>query len=47
MPFAFCVQLFARLLGVMKTLYRAPRANAVRERSLENVRRECLDHFLL
>lgn len=31
----------------LRTPYRAPRVNAVNERFLGSVRRECLDHFLL
>ena len=30
-----------------RTLYRTPRANAICERFLGSVRRECLDHFLI
>jgi putative transposase len=34
-------------IEVLKTPYRAPRANAVCERFLGSLRRECLDHFVL
>jgi putative transposase len=34
-------------INVLRTPYRAPRANAVCERFLGSVRRECLDHFLI
>lgn len=34
-------------IEVLKTPYRAPKANAVCERSLGSVRRECLDHMLV
>ena len=32
---------------VLKTPYRAPKANAICERFLGSLRRECLDHFLI
>ncbi len=32
---------------MLKIPYRAPRANAICERFLGNVRRECLDHLLI
>jgi putative transposase len=32
---------------MLRTPYRTPRANAVCERFLGSVRRECLDHFLI
>jgi len=32
---------------VLKTPYRAPKANAICKRFLESVRRECLDHLLV
>jgi putative transposase len=43
---------FARLatasgITVLRTPVRAPRANAITERFLRSVRRECLDHLLL
>ncbi len=43
---------FARMaeasgIAVLRTPYRAPRANAVCERFLGSVRRECLDHLLV
>ena len=43
---------FARIattsgIKVLRTPYRTPRANAVCERFLGSVRRECLDHFLI
>ena len=34
-------------INVLRTPYRTPRANAVCERFLGSVRRECLDHFLI
>ncbi len=34
-------------IKVLRTPYRAPLANAVCERFLGSVRRECLDHFLI
>ncbi len=34
-------------IAVLRTPYRAPRANAVCERFLDSVRRECLDHILV
>ena len=34
-------------IAVLRTPYRAPRANAVCERFLGSVRRECLDHLLI
>ena len=34
-------------IKVLRTPYQAPRANAVCERFLGSVRRECLDHFLI
>jgi transposase InsO family protein len=34
-------------IKVLRTPYRTPRANAVCERFLRSVRRECLDHFLI
>jgi len=45
-------QHFARVaatsgIKVLRTPYRTPRANAVCERFLGSVRRECLDHFLV
>ena len=45
-------QNFARVaatsgIKVLRTPYRMPRANAVCERFLGSVRRECLDHFLV
>ncbi len=43
---------FARVVEIsgielLRTPYRAPRANAVCERFLGSVRRECLDHLLV
>ena len=43
---------FARVAGtsrieILKTPYHAPRANAICERLLGSVRRECLDHLLI
>ena len=41
---------FARVaaeIEVLKTPYRAPKANAICERFLGSLRRECLDHFLI
>jgi transposase InsO family protein len=45
-------QQFARVattsgIKVLRTPYRTPQANAVCERFLGSVRRECLDHFLV
>jgi transposase InsO family protein len=37
----------ASSIGVLKTPYRAPKANAICERFLGSVRRECLDHILV
>jgi putative transposase len=34
-------------IQILKTPYRAPRANAICERFLSSVRRECLDHILV
>ncbi len=34
-------------IEVLKTPYRAPKANAICERFLGSVRRECLDHILV
>jgi transposase InsO family protein len=34
-------------INVLRTPYRTPQANAVCERFLGSVRRECLDHFLI
>ena len=34
-------------IGVLRTPYRAPKANAICERFLGSVRRECLDHSLI
>ena len=34
-------------IEILKTPYRAPKANAICERFLGSVRRECLDHFLI
>jgi putative transposase len=36
-----------RGIQVLKTPYRAPKANAFCERLLRSVRQECLDHFLV
>ena len=45
-------QAFARIavgtfIEVLKTPYRAPKVNAICERFLGSVRRECLDHILV
>jgi transposase InsO family protein len=47
-----CGQHFARVaatssIKVLRTPYRTPQANAICERFLGSVRRECLDHFLI
>jgi putative transposase len=34
-------------INVLRTPYRTPQANAICERFLGSVRRECLDHFLI
>jgi len=34
-------------IEILKTPYRAPKANAICERFLGGVRRECLDHMLI
>ena len=34
-------------IEILKTPYRAPKANAICERFLGSVRRECLDHLLI
>lgn len=34
-------------IEVLKTPYRAPKANAICERFIGSLRRECLDHFLI
>ena len=34
-------------IRILRTPVRAPRANAICERFLESVRRECLDHVLI
>ncbi len=34
-------------IRILKTPYRAPKANAICERFLGSVRRECLDHILV
>jgi putative transposase len=34
-------------IGILKTPYHAPRANAICERFLRSVRQECLDHLLI
>jgi putative transposase len=34
-------------MKILKTPYHAPRANAICERFLGSVRRECLDHLLI
>jgi putative transposase len=34
-------------IAILKTPYQAPRANAICERFLGSVRRECLDHLLI
>ncbi len=34
-------------IEILKTPYRAPKANAICERFLGSVRRECLDHMLI
>ncbi len=37
----------ASRIEVLRTPYRAPRANAICERFMGSVRRECLDHILI
>jgi putative transposase len=34
-------------IDVLRTPYKAPKANAICERFLGSLRRECLDHFLI
>lgn len=43
----FAVVAKSTQIEVLRTPYRAPRANAVCERFLGSVRRECLNHFLI
>jgi transposase InsO family protein len=44
---AFTRVAVGRSIEVLKTPYRAPKANAICERFLGSVRRECLDHILI
>src|SRR5207248_3419291 len=44
---AFARVAAARGTEILRTAYRAPRMNAVCERFLGSVRRECLDHLLI
>ncbi len=44
---AFSAVAKASGIEVLRTPYRAPRANAICERFIGSVRRECLDHLLI
>jgi putative transposase len=44
---AFALMAKSTNIEVLRTPYRAPRANAICERYLGSVRRECLDHLLI
>jgi len=38
---------FGTGIDVLRTPYRAPKANAICERLLSSLQRECLDHFVI
>ncbi len=46
-PPTFDTVLAAEGLAIVRTPYRAPDANAIAERWIRSVRRECLDHLLI